>query len=149
MSIKALRFYLKCDDELVSRELALKHFGVADWFAKRMKSIKERLEVNEPKGVDIVNIFFIQNPGRTTHLGEWWHRANSFEYSALHDVDHFLASDPVSNIKELLPVAIAAMKTAPWPQVQALGEMMAEPLTDEDFDQIKRYMEKYRKKWDW
>jgi hypothetical protein len=132
MTIASVRICYWCRDPARQLLLSRTHWGFAEWFKRRLKPIRQRLRGPEAKGVDIVNFMLHEDPQEVFRPNEWVRRANSFEYGESHDLAPLTEGVPIENIKKLMPWAAARAAMAPWPQVRAVGEALAQPLTDAD-----------------
>ena len=132
MTMASVRIYYWCRDPARQLLLSRTHWGFAEWFKRRLKPIRERLRGPEAKGVDLVNFMLHEDPREVFRPDEWVRRANSFEYGESHEpLSHSLRGCQLENIKKLMPWAAArARLLAPWPQVRAVGEVLAQPLSD-------------------
>jgi hypothetical protein len=140
MTIVSVRFYYYPRDPRRELSLSRTHWGFAEWFVRRLKPLKEALRGPEAKGVDIVNFSLHENPRHVWRPNEWGRRANSFEYGEAHDLAPLSHGAPVENIKKLMVWASFRAAMAPWPQVRALSEVLARPLTDGEQASLKPFI---------
>jgi hypothetical protein len=140
VAIKSVRIYYYPTSEDVQRKLTRSHWGFADWFDCRLKPIRERLRGDEAKGVDIVN-FMLYEPARAGRINEWWKCLNTFEYDMLFDPRELLQHEPLHNIRRLMLQTSEAAMRAPWPQVVAVGEVLAVPLSAQEEAEVVRYLQ--------
>jgi hypothetical protein len=125
------------------RELGLTatHWGFAEWFERRLKPIREQLRGPEAKGVNVVNLMLRENPEHAWHRNEWHQRLNTFEFNFICDLRPLEAAPAIENIQKLMQFYSVVAKSAPWPQVRAVAEALAEPLSDEDRMSLLPYLQ--------
>lgn len=141
MTIKSVRIYFYPDDKEVERRLSQTHWGFAEWFDLRLKPIREQLKGPEVKGVNIVNFMLHENPAYCWRRDEWAKRMNSFEYSCAFDCSSLLDQPPIENIVRLMAMTAEFASKAPSPQVPAVGQALAAPLTDEERASLLPYLQ--------
>jgi hypothetical protein len=144
MTIVSVRFYFKPKNK--RRELALSRnlWGFAEWFPRRLKPIREQLRGVEAKGVDIVNFMLYENPEQVLQYGmrldEWHKILNSFNFNSTYDLASLVKRDRVKSIRELMRYGSEIALAAPWPQVVAVGKVMAAPLNELEEEQILPFL---------
>ena len=132
MTICSVRIYYWPRRKRLERYLSATHWGFAEWFVRRLSPIREQLRGAEAKGVDIVNFMLHEDPAHAGRANEWHRRLNSFEFDFVCDLSPLRDHPPIENIEKLMRFAAAMAAQAPWPQVRAVGEALAVPLSDED-----------------
>jgi hypothetical protein len=145
MTIASLRIYFWSEDEDLQRKLSQTHGGFAEWFVRRLKPIRAELRGAEAKGVNIVNFMLYENAALAGRVDEWGSRANSFEYGCVYDLKTLTKAPPLENMERLMGVTAGIAATAPWPQVQAVGRVLAVPLSDDDRASLMPYLQWPRK----
>lgn len=140
MTIASVRFYYYCENKSDELQINRTHWGFANWFEPRLKPIKNQLKGPEAKGVDIINFMFFDNAKKAWRPNEWGQRMNSFEFDFAYDFKLLQARDPIENIKELMKLASGKAASAPWPQVVAVGEILAVPLSDIEQIELLPYL---------
>jgi hypothetical protein len=113
MTIASVRIYYWSEDKDLQRKLTQSHWGFAEWFACRLKPIREQLRGPEAKGVNIVNFMLHDNPQHAWRLEAWGKRLNSFEYSRAYDLKSLLNTTPLNNIEQLMTMSAAIAAKAP------------------------------------
>lgn len=132
MTIASVRIYYYPKGERRERRLTGTHWGFSEWFERRLRPIREQLRGPEVKGVNIVNLMLRENPDHVTRPGQWFRMLNTFQYDFACDLRPLETSPAIENIPKLMQFYATVVGQAPWPQVRALAEVLAEPLTDED-----------------
>lgn len=94
--------------------------------------MRDRLRGVEAKGVNIVNLMLFEDPVRAWRLNEWGKRLNTFEHDSLFDLAALAKLQPLSAIENLMAFGAVVAASAPWPQVRAVAEALALPLTTEE-----------------
>jgi hypothetical protein len=140
MTIASVRIYYYPDDADLKLQLSRTHGGVATWFNRRLKPIKNLLGGAEAKGVNIVNFMLFEDAARAWRLGEWGKRANSFEFDSLYDLQSLVGREPIENIKNLMKYTSDIALRAPWPQVVAVGKALAVPLSAAEEEDLLPYL---------
>jgi hypothetical protein len=130
MTITTARIYFFAKNEKVEKQITRTHWGFADWFKARLKPIRDQLRGDEAKGVNIVNFMLYEDPIRAFKLNEWTRRANTFNFDLVFDIQSLQNTKPIDNVQMLMKVAAEIAKKAPWPQVIAVGNALASPLTE-------------------
>ena len=134
MTIAAVRIYCRPPRERLERYLSATHGGFDEWIKRRLKPIREQLRGPEVKGVDIVN-FLLCDAGRVFlngGHGEWTQAANTMQFTWVCDLEPLRDQPPLENVERLMRFCGAWAAQAPWPQVRAVGEVLSQPLTDDD-----------------
>ena len=140
MTIASVRIYYWCRDAERQLLLTERHWGFAEWFKRRLKPVKEHLRGPEAKGVNIVNFMLHENPEHVWRPNQWRRRVNSFEYGESHDLAPLVEGLPIENIKKLMHWAADRAAIAPWPQVRAVAEVLARPLSEEEEASLLPYL---------
>lgn len=70
---------------------------------------------------------------------------NSFEYCCVYDLKALAKAPPLENMERLMGFTAGIAAKAPWPQVQAVGRVLAVPLTDDDRASLTPYLQWPRK----
>lgn len=140
MTIRTFRIYYYPRSKRFEGYLTSTHWAFADWFHRRLRPIREQLRGPEAKGVDIVNLMLYEDPERAWRANEWARRLNTFELSFVCDLSPLRDQPPIENIEKLMQFAAAMAMQAPWPQVRALGPVLALPLSDEDRHSLAPYL---------
>ena len=141
MAITSVRIYyypLTREREL---KLNASHWGFAEWFERRLKPIREQLRGEEAKGVNIVNLMLHENPEHVGSPGEWRRLDNTFEFEHLCDLRPLERQAAIENLPKLMHFYAEVARQSPWPQVRALCEPLAAPLTDVDRLTILPYLQ--------
>jgi hypothetical protein len=147
LTIRICRFLITCHPLKKSRELNLLYGGLSLWLERQIKTIKEALNGPEVKGVNIVNIHLLESRQNNQHIDEWIKRINTFDYSVVYDMRPLSSKHPIENVKDLVSFASEILLTATWPQVRAIGQLLADPLTEKDMQEIQRCLDEYDKQW--
>src|SRR5262245_8887816 len=129
MTIRCFKLYLEYHDKAVARAMNRTHFGVMYWVESRLKEIRERLDGAEVRGADIVNIFFCEDGWSAGPFDIWRRNLNGIEYRLKFDVQSMIDRDPISNLRDLIPIAARLCQSAPWSQIVAIGEVLEKPMT--------------------
>jgi hypothetical protein len=140
MTIASVRIYYYPDDAAFRLLLSRTHWGFSTWFNHRLKPIRNLLRGPEAIGVNIVNFMLFEDAAKAWRLGEWGKRANSFEFDSLYDLQSLVARQPIDNIKYLMKYASDIALRAPWPQVVAVGEALAVPLSSAEEEDLLPYL---------
>jgi hypothetical protein len=140
MTIASVRFYYYCENESDELQINRTHWGFAKWFERRLKPIKNQLKGPEAKGVDIINFMAFDNAEKAWRLNEWGQRMNSFEFDFAYNFKLLQAREPIENIKELMKFTSSIALCAPWPQVVAVGEALAVPLSSQEQESLLPYL---------
>jgi hypothetical protein len=141
MTIASVRIYYYPRGERRKRKLNTTHWGFAEWFVRRLKPIRERLRGPEAKGVNIVNFMLHEVPEHAWYPNEWRQRMNSFNFSFVCDLHPLESEPPLNNIEKLMRFAAAVASEAPWPQVRAVGEALAQPLSESERLSLLPYLQ--------
>ena len=144
MTIVTARIYYRPRREHLEQYLSFTHWGFADWFNRRLKPIREQLRGPEAKGVDIVN-FMLGDAASPS--GQWRRVLNVFEFNYACDLEPLRDQPPIENIERLMRFTGAMASEAPWPQVRAVGEALARPLTDAERVELMPFLEWPREPW--
>ena len=140
MTIQTFRIYYHSRNERLERYLTATHWAFAEWFHRRLKPIREQLRGPEAKGVDIVNLMLYDVPEHAWRPDEWAKRLSTFEFSFVCDLSPLRDQPPIENIAKLMQFAAAMTAQAPWPQVRALSDVLAQPLSEEDRRTLAPYL---------
>jgi hypothetical protein len=140
MTIASVRFYYYCENESDELQINRTHWGFAKWFERRLKPIKNQLKGPEAKGVDIINFMAFDNAEKAWRLNERGQRMNSFEFDFAYNFKLLQAREPIENIKELMKFTSSIALCAPWPQVVAVGEALAVPLSSQEQESLLPYL---------
>ena len=140
MTIQTFRIYYHPRSKRFERYLSATHWAFAEWFHRRLKTIREQLRGPEAKGVDIVNLTLHEVPEHAWRPNEWAQRLNTFEFSFICDLSPLRDRPPIENIAKLMQFAAATTAVAPWPQVRALGSVLAQPLSEEERRSLAPYL---------
>jgi hypothetical protein len=140
MTITSFRIYFEAQDEQRKLRLNQTHWGFAQWFERRLKTIKEHLKGPEVKGVNIVNIMLHEVPEHAWHANEWHRRMNTFEFSFVCDLRPLEDQPSINNIELLMPFASAVCALSPWPQVRAIADVLSQPLTNAERESLKPFL---------
>jgi hypothetical protein len=141
MTIKSIRFQF--EEIPHGRWLGGQLSPMSDWLEDYVKPIRSELRGPEAKGVDIVNFYLYEDLSKTPHPNEWWHRGNSFQYSFKFDFTSLIDLPLTDSALKLLEIVPAFALRAPWPQVRAIGKLLANPIPDEDKSTLKRHLTPY------
>jgi len=140
MTIVTARIYYCPRSKQLERKLTRTHWGFAEWFLRRLKPIRERLRGPEANGVNIVNFMLHEVPAHAWHPNEWRQRGNTFNFSYICDLQPLVQTEPIENIERLMVFTAAVAAQAPWPQVRAVGEALAEPLSPAERASLLPYL---------
>ena len=141
MTIVTARVYYFPRSQQLEQTLTQTHWGFAKWFQRRLRLIREQLRGPEAKGVDIVNFMLHEVPDRAWYPNEWRQRGNTFNFSYVCDLRPLGENEPIENIAKLMPFLAALAAEAPWPQVRAVGQALAAPLTPEERKALLPYLQ--------
>lgn len=141
MTIASVRIYYYPTSQRRERKLSRTHWGFAEWFARRLKPIREQLRGPEVKGVNIVNLMLRENAKHAPQADKWIQRLNTFEFNFVCDLQPLEASPPLENISKLMQFYAAIASHAPWPQVRAVSAELARPLSDEDQRTLRPFLQ--------
>jgi hypothetical protein len=141
MTIKSVRIYYHARSEARTRKLSFSHWGFAEWFARRLKPIREQLGGPEAKGVDIMNLMLYENPDHAWKRDQWYQRANSFQFSFVCDLRPLEASPAIENIPKLMHFYAEVAECAPWPQLRAVAAALRMPLSELDRVTLLPYLQ--------
>jgi hypothetical protein len=140
MTIVSVRIYFHPLSERRERALTATHWGFAEWFERRLKPIRTQLQGPEVKGVNIANLMLYENPRHVRRPNEWYKRLNTLEYDFHCDLRPLEANLPLSNIRKLMQFYATVARTAPWPQMHAVAQALAAPLTADDEKSLLPYL---------
>jgi hypothetical protein len=140
MTIQTFRIYYHSRNERLERYLNATHWAFAEWFHRRLKPIREQLRGPEAKGVGIVNLMLYDESEHSWRPNEWAKRLGTFEFSFVCDLSPLRDQPPIENIAKLMPFAAAMTAQAPWPQVRALSDVLAQPLSEGDRRTLAPYL---------
>ena len=129
MTIVLVRIDYGTRDSKRTLQLNRTHWAFAEWFKLRLKPIRERLRGPEVKGVNIVAFGLVEWLPDDWPSDTWLRGANRLSYHEVHDLQPLSQASPLENIKKLMPWAASRAAVAPWPQVRALEEVLAKPLS--------------------
>jgi hypothetical protein len=141
MTIVTARIYYYPRTQARELKLTASHWGFADWFTRRLKPIRERLRGPEAKGVDIVNLMLYERPEYAWKRNEWMQRGNTFQFAFVCDLRPLEQRPSIKNIPKLMTFYSELARQAPWPQVQAVAEALARPLSDVDRITLQPYLQ--------
>jgi len=105
--------------------------GFEWWIAKRLKAIRQQLRGDEVKGVNILALEF--RPSGLKGLlprNTWGFLLNVAYHCQDLDMDGMVPNDVATNLARLMPLAAAACRAAPWPQVRAVEAVLVPPLQE-------------------
>jgi hypothetical protein len=140
MTIVTARIYYCPRSKRLERKLTRTHWGFAEWFLRRLKPIRERLRGPEAQGVNIINFMLHEVPAHAWYPNEWRQRANTFNFSYICDLRPLEEGEPIENIEKLMVFTAAVAAQAPWPQVRAVGEVLAKPLSPAEHTSLLPYL---------
>lgn len=103
-----------------------------------MKGIRAALKGPEVKGINIANVWFFEPRFRPTAIGVWERTLNALQFGVEYEVSTLDRRTARENLPELIAIASQAALTAPYPQLNAIGRLLSEPLSAEDLDAIQR-----------
>lgn len=138
MTIRSVRIYYRPLTKERERKLTASYWGFAEWFTRRLRPIREQLRGPEAKGVDIVNLMLYERPGVPD---QWKKIGNTFEFSHVCDLRPLERQPAIKNIEKLMRLYSDIALRAPWPQVKALSEPLASPLTEVDRITLLPYLQ--------
>jgi len=141
MTIASVRIYFYPKTEPRELRLTASHWGFAEWFARRLKPIREQLRGVEAKGVDIVNLMLYERPEHAWRRDEWIQRANSFQFTFVCDLRPLERQPPIENVAKLMKFYAELAYNAPWPQVRAVAAALDEPLSEVDRITLAPYLQ--------
>jgi hypothetical protein len=144
VTIKAFRLYFHCRDDAIERRISQSHWGVCYWINKRLKEIAPALKGPEVKGINLANVLFCEAGTSRIPVGSWNRLLNALEYALEYDTPALELHSARQNLPELLLIAADAAREAPYPQLQAIGELLSNPLTVTDLDDIEREIDAQR-----
>ena len=139
MPIRAFRFYYHPRDEQFGRYLALTHGAFAEWFERRLGPVDPppRRRAN---AVGVIHMTFHEVAAHALRPGEWTRQGDLCEFHFVCDLSPLRDSPPIENIAKLMQFAAAMTAQAPWPQVRALSDVLAQPLSNEDRRTLAPYL---------
>lgn len=141
MTISSVRiYYYACSEERTQR-LSFSHWGFAEWFSRRLKPIREQLRGSESKGVDIMNLMLYENPVHAWKPNQWYRRGNTFEFDFVCELGPLIKTPAIENIPKLMRFYGELCASAPWPQAQAVGGALREPLSEVDRITLLPYLQ--------
>jgi hypothetical protein len=138
LTIRAFRLYFKCADPEAEKRISHSHWGIAWWLTERLKSIRPALKGPEVKGINIANVWFSEPRFRPAPIGLWERNMNSLQFGVEYDVTSLERRSARENLPGLLAIAAQAALDAPYPQLNAIGQLLSKPLSDEDLNEIQR-----------
>lgn len=144
MTIKAFRLYFHCRDNAAEIRISRSHWGVSYWINKRLKEIAPALKGPEVKGINLANVLFCEPGTCRIAVGSWQRLLNGLEYGLDYDTPALELHSARQNLPSLLLIAADAARKAPYPQLQAIGELLSRPLTATELDDIEREIEDQR-----
>jgi hypothetical protein len=142
MRIKAVKMYLKYENEVTARAMNRAHFGVMYWITPRLKRAYGELGAGL-NDVDVINIYFCENASLCEPKETWSHLLNALEYKLIFDVISLTKENPVDNAIKLLSVSASVLFLAPWPQVRAIGRVLQEPISAADYSALKTALKRW------
>ena len=141
MTIASVRIYYYARSAAHTQRLSSSHWGFAEWFSRRLKPIREQLRGPEAKGVDIMNLMLYENPAHAWKPNQWFQRGNTFEFDFICDLGPLLETPAIENIPKLMRFYGDLCASAPWPQAQAVGLALREPLSEVDRITLLPYLQ--------
>ncbi len=141
MTIKSVRIYYYARSESHTQRLSHSHWGFAEWFPRRLKPIREQLRGPEVEGVDIMNLMLYENPAQAWKPNQWYQRGNTFEFDFICDLGPLLDTPAIANMPKLMHFYGDLCASAPWPQAQAVGHALREPLSDVELITLRPYLQ--------
>ena len=141
MAIASVRIYYYPSTKRRQRWLTANYWGFTEWFTRRLKPRRERLRGAEVKGINIVNLMLCENPLHLWRPNEWAQRMNSLEFSFACDLRPLEYGDKLDNLAKLMKFYAKVASAAPWPQMQAVAEALAEPLSGPDRSTLLPYLQ--------
>jgi hypothetical protein len=141
MTIVSVRIYFNAITEKRDRKLTSSHWGVSEWFSRRLKPIRERLRGPEAKGVDIMNLLLYENPAHAWKRDQWFQRGNTFQFTFVCDLRPLEANPAIENIPKLMRFYADLAEHAPWPQARAVASALREPLSEVDRVTLLPYLQ--------
>jgi hypothetical protein len=145
MTIKSVRIYYYPTTKRRQLWLTSNYWGFAEWFERRLKPRQEHLRGDEVKGVDIVNLMLYENPSHAWRPNQWARRINTLEFSYVCDLRPLEQGDKVKNLELLMQFYAHLVQFAPWPQMEAVKQALAEPLSESDKSSLLPYLQWPRK----
>ena len=141
MTVASVRIYYYPATRARELQLTATHWGFAEWFARRLKPIREQLRGPEAKGVDIMNLMLYENPEHAWRRDKWHQRGNSFQFSFVCDLRPLETSPAIENIPKLMRFYASVADQAPWPQVRAVAPALRQPLGEIDRITLLPYLQ--------
>jgi hypothetical protein len=141
MTIVTARIYYYPRTQARELKLTASHWGFAEWFTRRLKPIRERLRGPEVKGVDSVNLMLYERPEHAWKRDEWIQRGNTYQFTFVCDLRPLEQRPSIENIPKLMKFYAELASQAPWPQVRAVGEALAQPLSEIDRVTLQPYLQ--------
>ena len=141
MTIASVRIYYYARTEARTQRLSFSHWGFAEWFSRRLKPIREQLRGPETTGVNIMNLMLYENPAHAWKPNQWSQRGNTFEFDFVCDLSPLLEAPPIENIPKLMRFYGELCASAPWPQAQAVGLALRQPLSNIDRITLLPYLQ--------
>jgi len=141
LTIRAFRLYFQCADPEAQKRIDHSHWGVAWWISERLKQIGPALKGPEVKGINIANVWFFEPRFRPTAIGVWERTVNALQFGVEYDVSALDRRAARENLPELIAIAARAALAAPYPQLNAIGRLLSEPLSAHDLDAIQKEIE--------
>ena len=72
---------------------------------------------------------------------QWYRRGNTFEFNFVCNLRPLEERPAVENLEKLMKFHAAVARLAPWPQVHAVAEALAQPLSEEDRRTLLPYLQ--------
>jgi len=141
MTIASVRIYFYPMTQDRELKLTASHWGFSEWFARRLKPIREQLRGPEAKGVDIMNLMLYENPDHAWQRDKWHQRGNTFQFSFVCDLHPLEAHPSIENISKLMTFYAAVADRAPWPQVRSVATALRQPLSEVDRITLLPYLQ--------
>ena len=138
MTIRAFRLEFSCHDKVTEDRVNKTHWGVCYWINKKLKGIAPALRGPKVKGVNVVSVWFADPGTARMVIGSWQRRLNGLEYTFEFDASGLEQHSVRVNLSRLIRMAAEASKGAPYAQLQAIGQLLSEPLGERDLDDIQR-----------
>lgn len=141
MTIASVRVYFYPGTKARELKLTASHWGFSEWFARRLKPIREQLRGVEAKGVDIMNLMLYERPEHAWRRDEWVQRGNTFQFAFVCDLKPLELEPPLENVAKLMRFYAEIAGAAPWPQARAVARALGEPLTSVDRITLQPYLQ--------
>ncbi len=151
MTIATVRMYFWTSPQRqrLQQYLGFTQGGFEEWFKRRLKPIREQLRGPEVKGVGIVNFMFCDGSPSMMggRHGEWTKALSTLQFTWNCDLEALRDQPPLENVERLMRFAGSWCAQAPWPQVHAVGEALAAPLSEADRASLLPFLTWPREDW--